>query len=40
MVTKICYNKMNIWFLEGTGFVDGKKVIDVKFSALLTDIAK
>ena len=37
---RILNNKMNIWFLEGTGFVDGKKVIDVKFSALLTDIAK
>lgn len=37
---RILNNKMNIWFLEGTGIVDGKKVIDVKFSALLTDIAK
>ena len=37
---RILNNKMSIWFLEGTGFVDGKKVIDVKFSALLTDIAK
>ena len=27
---------MNIWFLEGTGVVDGKKVIEAKFSALLT----
>ena len=37
---RILNNKMNIWFLEGTGIVVGKKVIDVKFSALLTDIAK
>lgn len=37
---RILNNKMNIWFLEGTGIVDGKKVIDAKFSALLTDIAK
>ncbi|MBR2140770.1 MAG: 3-hydroxyacyl-ACP dehydratase FabZ [Rickettsiales bacterium] len=33
---KIVSNKMNIWFLEGTGVVDGKKVIEAKFSALLT----
>lgn len=37
---RILNNKMNIWFLEGTGIVDGKKVIDAKFSALLTDIVK
>lgn len=35
---KILKNKMNIWFLEGIGFVDGEKVIDIKFSALLTEI--
>ena len=37
---RILNNKMNIWFLEGIGIVDGKKVIDVKFSALLTDLVK
>lgn len=37
---RILNNKMNIWFLEGIGIVDGKKVIDVKFSALLTNLVK
>ena len=34
---KILGSKMNIWFVEGVGMVDGKKVIDAKFSAILTD---
>ena len=33
---KIIGNKMSIWFLEGTGIVDGKKVVEAKFSAMLT----
>ena len=33
---KIVGNKMSIWFLEGTGIVDGKKVVEAKFSAMLT----
>ena len=37
---KIINTKMNIWFLEGTGIVDGKKVVEAKFSAMLTNIAK
>lgn len=35
---KITGNKMNIWFLEGIGIVDGKKVAEAKFSAMLTDL--
>jgi 3-hydroxyacyl-[acyl-carrier-protein] dehydratase len=34
---KILGNKMSIWFLEGIGVVAGKKVVEAKFSALLTD---
>lgn len=34
---KILGSKMNIWFMEGIGTVDGKKVIEAKFSAILTD---
>jgi 3-hydroxyacyl-[acyl-carrier-protein] dehydratase len=34
---KILGNKMSIWFLEGVGMVSGKKVVEAKFSALLTD---
>ena len=37
---KIIGSKLNIWFIEGTGFVDGNKVVEAKFSALLTDIKK
>ena len=33
---KIVGNKMSIWFLEGTGIVDGKKVDEAKFSDILT----
>lgn len=39
MHVKIINNKMNIWFCEGIAFVDGKKVVEAKFSALLTDIS-
>lgn len=34
---KILGNKMNIWFMEGVGMVEGKKVVEAKFSAILTD---
>lgn len=34
---KILGSKMNLWFVEGIGTVDGKKVIEAKFSAILTD---
>ena len=40
MHVKILNNKMSIWFCEGTAFVDGKKVVEAKFSALLTDMNK
>ena len=33
---KIIGKKLNIWFLEGTGIVDGKKVVEAKLSAMLT----
>lgn len=34
---KILGNKMNIWFMEGVGIVDEKKVVEAKFSAILAD---
>lgn len=37
---KILGSKMSIWFLEGTGIVDGKKVVEAKFSAMLTTTEK
>ena len=40
MHVRIVNNKMNIWFCEGVAFVDGKKVVEVKFSALLMDAVK
>ena len=37
MKVKITNNKMNIWFCDGVAYVDGKKAVEMKFSALLTD---
>ncbi len=34
---KILGNKMNIWFIEGVATVEGKKVAEAKFSAVLTE---
>ncbi len=34
---KILGNKMNIWFIEGIATVEGKKVAEAKFSAVLTE---
>lgn len=34
---KIINRKMNIWFIEGIGIVDGKKVVEAKFSAMLVE---
>ncbi len=34
---KILGNKMNIWFIEGVAMVEGKKVAEAKFSAVLTE---
>ncbi|MDR1498854.1 MAG: 3-hydroxyacyl-ACP dehydratase FabZ [Rickettsiales bacterium] len=34
---KILGSKISVWFLEGIGIVDGKKVAETKFSALLID---
>ena len=40
MHVKIITHKMNIWVCEGIGYVNDKKAVEAKFSAMVTDIEK
>lgn len=40
MHVKIVNHKLSIWICEGIAYVNGKKVAEAKFSAMITDIKK
>lgn len=40
MHVKIVNNKMNLWFCEGIAYVEGKKAVEMSFSAMIFDNKK
>lgn len=40
MKVKVLSSKMNIWFCEGTAYVNDKKIVEAKFSAMIIDAKK